>query len=323
MSLNGNEPFVSIITPVYNGEKFLRECIESVLVQEYKNWEYVLINNCSTDSSLQIMEEYAENDSRIRIHNNEEFLPQMQNLNHAFRQISPDSKYCKVVHDDDWMFPECIARMVELAEKYPTAGIVGSYYLDDTIVRPEGLRYPSHLIPGKKLGRDYFLNGHTIFGAPSNLLIRSDQVLSREEVYDPDDIHSDHGACLDILKKHDFGFVHQVLTFSRRHPDSHTNKVANVYGTYTVGKIKNLMAHGSYYIGAEAAGQLIASYMDQYYRKFVRRSVYRFSKDIYDYHIREIRKMGIDVNYLKIMKNLFFALINVKLVFSYVGKKLS
>ena len=58
------QPFVSVLTPVYNGAKFLRECIESVLNQDYENWEYVLVNNHSTDNSLQIMREYAAKDDR-------------------------------------------------------------------------------------------------------------------------------------------------------------------------------------------------------------------------------------------------------------------
>jgi glycosyltransferase involved in cell wall biosynthesis len=52
MSLNG--PLVSILTPVYNGEKYLAECIRSVLAQTYQNWEYTIVNNCSTDKTLEI-----------------------------------------------------------------------------------------------------------------------------------------------------------------------------------------------------------------------------------------------------------------------------
>ncbi len=66
-------------------------------------------------------------DPRIRIHVNETFLPLMQNWNHALRQISKHSKYCKVVHADDWLFPECVSSMVKVAEENPQAGIVGSY----------------------------------------------------------------------------------------------------------------------------------------------------------------------------------------------------
>ncbi|HID65334.1 MAG TPA: glycosyltransferase family 2 protein, partial [Anaerolineae bacterium] len=111
-----SQPLVSVVTPVYNAEPYLAECIESVLAQTYENWEYIIVNNCSTDHSLEIARHYAQQDARIHIHNNDEFLKQFQNWNHAMRQISPESKYCKVVHADDWLFPECLARMVEVAE---------------------------------------------------------------------------------------------------------------------------------------------------------------------------------------------------------------
>ena len=61
------QPLVSVVTPVYNEEKNLAECIESVLAQTYPNWEYVIVNNCSTDRSLQIAESYAAQDKRIRV----------------------------------------------------------------------------------------------------------------------------------------------------------------------------------------------------------------------------------------------------------------
>ncbi len=124
-----NEPFVSIVTPVYNGEAYLRECIESVLAQTYSNWEYIILNNCSTDGTLRIAEEYSCRDRRIQVHSNDSLLPIIANHNRAFRLISPESKYCKVVSGDDWLYPECIARMVGLAEANLSVGLVGSYQL--------------------------------------------------------------------------------------------------------------------------------------------------------------------------------------------------
>ena len=61
-----NQPLVSIITPVYNAEKFLSETIESVQKQTYNNWELLLIDDCSRDNSKQIIDEFRQNDKRIR-----------------------------------------------------------------------------------------------------------------------------------------------------------------------------------------------------------------------------------------------------------------
>jgi glycosyltransferase involved in cell wall biosynthesis len=80
-----SEPLVSIVTPVYNTDKYLAECIESVLAQTYKNWDYLIVNNRSTDKSLEIAESYARKEPRIRIHTMSEFLSLMKNWNHAMR----------------------------------------------------------------------------------------------------------------------------------------------------------------------------------------------------------------------------------------------
>src|ERR1035437_3708414 len=138
-----SQPAVSIVTPVYNGAQYLVECIESVLAQTYQHWDYTIVNNCSTDGTLQIAERYAAKDPRIRVHNNQNFLQVVANHNHALRQISPTSKYCKLVFADDWLFPECLERMVALAEAHPPVGIVSSYGLRDSTGMWTGLPYPS------------------------------------------------------------------------------------------------------------------------------------------------------------------------------------
>ena len=103
-----SQPLVSVVTPVYNGEKYLAECVESILSQTYGNWEYIIIDNCSDDQTGAIAQHYAERDGRIRVRRNDEVLLVIPNFNHAMRQISPMSVYCKVVCADDWLFPECL-----------------------------------------------------------------------------------------------------------------------------------------------------------------------------------------------------------------------
>jgi glycosyltransferase involved in cell wall biosynthesis len=121
------EPLVSVVTPAYNEEIYLRECIESVLAQTYVNWDYTIVNNCSSDRTLDIANEYAARDPRIRVVTNETFVPAIANHNIAFRQVSPQSTYCKVVEADDLIYPACLATMVDLAEQNPRVAIVGAY----------------------------------------------------------------------------------------------------------------------------------------------------------------------------------------------------
>ena len=122
-----SSPLVSVVTPVFNGAKYLRSCIESVLAQSYDNWDYTIVDNCSTDGSLAIAHEYAETYPQINVRSNEQFVGVIENHNRAFRSISPKAKYCKLVSADDWIYPECISKLVDLAERHPSVGVVGSY----------------------------------------------------------------------------------------------------------------------------------------------------------------------------------------------------
>ena len=121
------DPLVSVVTPVYNTAEYLADCIRSVLSQSYQTWEYVIVNNASTDGSLEIAESFAALDSRIRVVSTEHLLPQAVNHNFALRQISPASRYCKMVLADDWIYPNCLEEMVALAETDPEIAIVGAY----------------------------------------------------------------------------------------------------------------------------------------------------------------------------------------------------
>lgn len=79
-----NNGLVSIILPVYNGQKFLKESIESCLAQTYKNIELIVVNDCSTDNSLQIAEDFIDKDSRVKVISNQinKKLPASLNIGH-------------------------------------------------------------------------------------------------------------------------------------------------------------------------------------------------------------------------------------------------
>ena len=65
--LNEMDELVSIITPAYNSEKYIAETIESVLNQTYKNWEMIIIDDCSTDKTSKLVNDYILADSRIKL----------------------------------------------------------------------------------------------------------------------------------------------------------------------------------------------------------------------------------------------------------------
>jgi glycosyltransferase involved in cell wall biosynthesis len=158
MRNTGSEPLVSVLTPVYNGADYLSECIESVLGQTYGHFEYIIVNNCSSDGTLDIAMSYARRDPRVRVHSNDTFVEVIENHNRAFGLVSSASEYCKVVSADDFLFPECLERMVGLAEGNRSVGIVGSYQLSGKIVRWQGFEYPKPVFPGREICRRIFID---------------------------------------------------------------------------------------------------------------------------------------------------------------------
>ena len=110
-------PLVSVVTPFYNTEPYLAECIESVLAQSFTNFEYILVDNCSTDQSHRVAETYAKRDPRIKLVTTSRFLQQIDNYNYAVSLCSRDSKYCKIVEADNYIFRECLLLMVKAFEQ--------------------------------------------------------------------------------------------------------------------------------------------------------------------------------------------------------------
>lgn len=98
---------VSIITPVYNAERFLKETAQSVLSQTYTDWEWVLVNDCSTDRSWQIMQELAQGDPRIKIFSNEKNLKSGKTRNYAIEQAK--GRFIAFLDADDTWHPEKLA----------------------------------------------------------------------------------------------------------------------------------------------------------------------------------------------------------------------
>lgn len=90
---------VSIVLPVYNGEKYLKESIDSILNQTYKNFELIIVDDCSTDSTPEIVEEYMKNDSRIIYYRNHENMKLPRSLNQGFRLTKGD--YLTWTSDDN------------------------------------------------------------------------------------------------------------------------------------------------------------------------------------------------------------------------------
>lgn len=254
MGTISNRGLVSVVTPFHNTARYLRECIESVLNQTYGNFEYILHDNASDDGSSDIAREYAARDKRIRLIRIETLLPQIPNYNRALTYISPESRHCKIVQADDWIFPECLDRMVALADSDPRIGLVSSLRLEGKRVRGEGLSYEQTVLTGRDAGRLHLLGSAFLFGSPTTVLVRSAIVRKRHPFFEENRFQEDTETCFEILKEWDFGYVHQILTYSRVAPDSLFSSLSK-NDTVPLGNIINLHRYGPHFLAPLELGR--------------------------------------------------------------------
>jgi glycosyltransferase involved in cell wall biosynthesis len=222
------EAFVSVVTPVYDDDAYLEECIRSVLAQSHQNFEYIICNNHSKDRSGEIAADYAATDSRIRVVSPPEFSPQARNFNFALREISSRSKYCKMLLSDDWLYPHCLQQMVDVAELSPRTGLVSAYRLIEE--RPDcfGVPVGQSSFPGTEPCRWQLLGTAYPFGSQSTVMYNAAIVRDRAPTFFPENrFFMDVDIAFRILATTDFGFVHQVLSFSRYQAETVTDTASH------------------------------------------------------------------------------------------------
>ena len=108
-------PKVSIIVPVYNVEKFLAECLDSILSQSFEDFEVLLVNDASKDSSREICERYLRQDKRIRVLDNETNLGQSMARNYGMREARGD--YVTFIDSDDLVDSNYLMKLLSVAEQ--------------------------------------------------------------------------------------------------------------------------------------------------------------------------------------------------------------
>ncbi|MFZ3385028.1 MAG: glycosyltransferase [Candidatus Methanoperedens sp.] len=114
-NIKNNKPRVSIGLPVYNGENYLREALDSILAQTYSDFELIISDNASKDSTPRICQEYANKDQRIRYYRTEINLGAAWNFNNVFHLSQGD--YFKWAAHDDKIAPDYISKCLEVLDK--------------------------------------------------------------------------------------------------------------------------------------------------------------------------------------------------------------
>ena len=213
-------PLVSVLLPVYNGEAAVREAVESVLAQDYPDFELVIVDNASTDGTAAILKEYT-GDRRVRLIRNEETLPRLENFVKAFAAAADQSRWLKFIGDDDRLLPGCLSGMVRAGEKAGLAGLVSSHYYDGerlvTGILPEG----TEAVNGPEFLRRLLLEpeARANLFSPASLMV-AHRAYRELGGFRTDLLHADSELFYRILNKYDLVFVHRPLTVTGYHSGS-------------------------------------------------------------------------------------------------------
>lgn len=162
---------VSVCIPVYNGEKYIANTVASVLSQTYKDYELLIVDNHSTDHTLEKVKTFS--DERIRLIKNDKNYGMLANWNTCLRQAR--GEYIQMLCADDFLEPECLEGKVRILEKFQDVVLV---FGSSKVVNAEGKmilkRKPFHkslICDGQQMAKKSFRTGN-IYGEPSNVMFR-------------------------------------------------------------------------------------------------------------------------------------------------------
>ena len=234
-----NKPKVSVITPVYNAEKYLSETIESVLKQTYKSFEYLLIDDCSTDNSASIIKEFEEKDSRVRYIKLSENSGAAVARNRGLEEAK--GRYVAFVDSDDKWYPEKLERQLDFMENNHKAFTYTNYEhiteegeVLSSPKLPDKLNY-SGLLKNTAIACSTVVIDRQIIGDFRMPLVRKGQ---------------DTATWLQILRNHDYAYlVDEILNQYRgREGSLSSNKIGALKRTWnTYRNLEKLPLHKAIY----------------------------------------------------------------------------
>jgi len=127
-----NQPQLTVLMPVYNGGPFLRSAIESILNQDFSDFDFLIIDDGSTDGSHEIAASYA--DPRIRLESNGRNLGLIATLNRGLDLAR--GTYVARMDADDIAFPDRLSKQLTFMEAHPEIGLCGTWYERDSRTEP-------------------------------------------------------------------------------------------------------------------------------------------------------------------------------------------
>jgi glycosyltransferase involved in cell wall biosynthesis len=202
------QPGVSVIMSVYNGQRYLEEAVDSILNQTFKNFEFIVIDDGSTDKTPETLRDYAQKDSRIKVITNSQNIGLTRSLNRGIKIAR--GEYIARMDADDISMPERLEKQISVFETHERIGCVGCNVL---VVDKEGelikkVRLPKTDVTLHLRKRNCFVHGSLVF---------SRKALSAVGGYNPEmKLAQDYDLLLRLSKKYKTSYVNDFLYKLRR-----------------------------------------------------------------------------------------------------------
>lgn len=203
---------VSIIIPVYNSEKFIDDTIKTVQNQTYKNWELILVNDCSTDNGINIIKKYIDKDERMKLINLEQNSGTATARNVGIKNA--EGRYITFLDADDLWDKEKLEKQVKFMQKENYAFTFTGYQFTNELGEPTGKKvYVPSSITYKQA-----LKNTTI----STITVMFDtDVIDKKLLYMPNVKSEDTATWWQILKKGYTAYsINEILSYYRRYNSS-------------------------------------------------------------------------------------------------------
>ncbi|MEJ8756635.1 glycosyltransferase family A protein [Pontibacter sp. H259] len=209
-----NSPLVSVLMTSYNREKYIGQAIESVLASTYNNFELIIVDDKSSDKTVEITRSFAAADSRIKVYINDQNLGDYSNRNKA--AAFAKGKYLKYVDSDDYIYPYGIEQLVFYMEQFPDAG-----YGLCSLQQNNKKVYPFELTPKEAYNYHYFGPG-LFYRAPLSSIIKREAF---EELggFTPIRMSGDFDMWHKLSQKFNVVLMPQGIVWYREHGEQEMN----------------------------------------------------------------------------------------------------
>ncbi len=230
---------ISICIPIYNGANYLKDCLNSISDQTYKDFELIAVDDNSEDSGLSILSEYKNRFEKIKIYKNHKNLGLVQNWNKCISLCEGD--WIKFVFQDDYMHPNCIERMMAATESDSLLISCGRKFIFENKNDPKNNYYKNNIIQLNQFHiNDTFINNiefskktleyiqndnksMNIVGEPTNMLIKK-EIIYNLGIFNTNLIQScDYEYWARIGTNYGIYLIPDNLVYFRIHEKSATN----------------------------------------------------------------------------------------------------